>query len=290
MMPPPPNFNDTFSQFGMRGNQMQNQPAIDAVNTFSRGGRFNPSVPPSTTPSPDELGAPPTGGPTPGWTPDFQGPGDDNSFASRFAPFMRGQPGKPSEYTTAPYTDVGGATHQPNIPAGYETPFSADNPGGALTRGMRSGGSPPIMGGGDDTLTAADADIPFRPAGSFDPSAFNPSQFAPSSPFGSGGGVGGLRGGSGDLGSGTGTQMPPTQLPFFGGAGSGFGAPGSTANGGQFAGRGRLPALVGAPNDAYGNPFIQGNAPPHQLQGGPMGGGYGVGGLGQGTAFRRVGM
>jgi hypothetical protein len=227
----------------------------------------------------------------PGWAPDFQGPGDENSFANRFG-FRNA--GTPSEYTTSPYTNTGGQTFQPNIPAGYQTPFSADNPGGALTRQMRAGsGAPPVMNSssGEDTLTAQDANIPFGPRGSFDASAFSPSQYQPSSPFGSGQGVGGLRGGSGGLGTGTGTQMPPTQLPFFGGGGSGFGAPGSTANGGQYAGRGQYPALVGAPNDAYGNPFIQGNASPHARGATPMGGGFGLGGLdalGQGTGFRGV--
>ncbi len=219
-------------------------------------------------------------------------PGGGGDFQGRFGFGFRGA-GTPSEYTTSPYTDVSGTTHQPTIPAGYQTPFSADNPGGALGRGGFQGTRAPIMNAsdGEDTLTAQDAEIPFGPRGSFDPSAFSPGQYAPGSPFGSGAGVGGTRGGSGGLGTGAGTQMPPTQLPFFGGAGSGFDAPGSTQRGGMYAGSGRYPALVGAPNDAYGNPFIQGNAPPYARGAGQIGGGIGLGGLdalGQGTVYRGI--
>ena len=125
MMPPAPNFDQTFSSFRSGGDptptQIQNQPAINAVNQMSLGGRFNPSVPPSSPPSPEELG---TGGPTPGWNPGgdlsgrfgaapSSGAGSPGSFADRFAAGNYFQPGTPSEYATSPYTDVGGRTHQP---------------------------------------------------------------------------------------------------------------------------------------------------------------------------------
>ena len=104
-----------------------------------------------------------TGGPTPGWTPDFQGPGDENSFANRFAAGNYFGAGSPSEHITSPYTDAGGRTHQPQIPGGFQTPYSFDNPGGALGRGGSSGAQAPIMGDSGwepgesaDTLTAGD--------------------------------------------------------------------------------------------------------------------------------------
>lgn len=40
--------------------------------------------------------------------------------------------GTPSQYTTQPYTNTQGQTFQPNIPQGFQTPFSVDNPTGAL--------------------------------------------------------------------------------------------------------------------------------------------------------------
>jgi hypothetical protein len=54
-------------------------------------------------------------------------PAGGSQFADRFAPLMGGNPGTPSQYYTG--------TQYPNAqppPAGYQTPFSADNPGGAL--------------------------------------------------------------------------------------------------------------------------------------------------------------
>ena len=119
-----------------------------------------------------------------------------DSFADRFAAGNYFHPGTPSEYATAPYTDVARTTYQPGpIPPGVSTPFSADNPGGALGRGGFQGTQAPIMGAGsddepsEDTLTARDRAIG-QGSGGFYPTPFNPGQFAPSSPFGSGAGVG----------------------------------------------------------------------------------------------------
>jgi hypothetical protein len=122
--------------------------------------------------------------------------------------------GTPNQYTTEPYTDVGGTTHQPNIPPGYQSLFSADNPGGALPAGgFRSGGNPPIMNqGGDessDTLTASDraAAQPFPSGGA------SPFPFA-------GGYQGSMRDriaaaitGNSPLASGSPTVMQPTPAP-----------------------------------------------------------------------------
>ena len=282
MMPPAPNFNDTFSQVGMRSTptQMQNQPAIDQMLRFNGVGTGVSADAPATPPSPgadfNERFNIETSGVA----------GSPGSFADRFAGGNYFQPGQPSEYTTSPYEDTSGRVHQPSqLPPGFSSPYSFDNPGGALGRGGFQGSQAPIMNSseGADTLTAQDTDIPHRGftagTGSFDPSAFNPSQFAPGSPFGSGRGAR----------AGVGTINPSTSLPFFGGEGSGFGAPGSTQNGGLYAGRGRFPALIGAGQDTYGNPFIQGNAQPFAQSAGRMGGGIGLGGLdalGQGTIFR----
>ena len=119
-----------------------------------------------------------------------------NSFANRFAAGGYSQPGQPSEYTTSPYTSAQGQTYQPNIPSGYQTPFSADNPGGALTRQMRQNiGQAPIMNASQDEnpFEAGASHIgptmgPFMgatPGGGVGRGAA-PSGFAPSSPFAGG--------------------------------------------------------------------------------------------------------
>ena len=94
---------------------------------------YNPNTPPQGAAGtgvagnrggtlPWEVETAETGGPTPGWTPDFQGPGDENSFANRFAAGNYFGAGSPSEHITSPYTDAGGRTHQPQIPGGFQTP------------------------------------------------------------------------------------------------------------------------------------------------------------------------
>ena len=161
MMPPAPNFNDTFSQVGMHSTptQMQNQPAIDQMLRFNGVG---------TGVAPDTPAAPPSPGA------DFNErfnietsaiAGSPGTFADRFAPFMRGNPGTPSEYTTSPYEDASGRVHQPSpLPSSFSSPYSFDNPGGALGRGGFQGSQAPIMNSseGADTLTAQDTDIPHR--------------------------------------------------------------------------------------------------------------------------------
>ena len=69
--------------------------------------------------------------------------------------------------------------------------------------------------------------------------------------------------------------------PWIGG---GLGRPGTQG----YSPSGRYPALIGAPNDAYGNPFMSNNAPPYSIGAGRFGGGTGIGGLGQGTAFQPI--
>jgi hypothetical protein len=145
-------------------------------------------------------------------------PGSGDSFQSRFGMGFRNA-GTPNQYTTEPYTDVGGTTHQPNIPPGFQSLFSADNPGGALPGsgfrggGFHSGSNPPIMNaGGDessDTLTASDraAAQPFPSGGA------SPFPFA-------GGYQGSMRDriasvmtGNSPLASGSPTVMQPTPTP-----------------------------------------------------------------------------
>jgi hypothetical protein len=307
-------FDQTFSDVAW-----QNQSALNAVNQFSgRGtgvGAFD--VPPSNPPDQSLLGGGGRGvrdqitqtlvnggpgGTGTGGGIDYSGgmpPGDENSFANRFAAGRYFDPGHASQYTTQSYQDAEGREHAPSdLPPGYQSLFGVDNPGGALPpggfRGM--GRSPPIMNAGQDdmgasqdTLTGRDRAIGQGSGGGFQASAFDPGQYQQEGVFGSGAGVGGSRGGSGGLGTGTGTQLANTVPPFFGGEGSGFGALGSTQNGGQYAGRGHYPGLIGAANDAYGNAFIHGNAAAYAQDAGRMGGGIGLGGLdalGQGTVYR----
>jgi hypothetical protein len=133
-----PDFNHAFGQFpqGQTPTQAQNQPAIDAVNQFTgRGtgvGAFNT---PSSQPSQFDLahGA-------------F--PSSSGSFADRFAPVMGGNPGTPNQYYTG--SQYPGAQAPPR---GFQTPFSADNPGGALPVGWgphQPAGAPMMNAGGDD--------------------------------------------------------------------------------------------------------------------------------------------
>jgi hypothetical protein len=79
----------------------------------------------------------------------------------------------------------------------------------------------------------------------------------------------------------------PTTFPIPQLIGGGFEDLGSLQQGAQYAGRGKYPALVGAPVDQYGNPFIEGSAPPYGLDAGTFGGGTGIGGLG-GFAGMRI--
>jgi hypothetical protein len=286
-LPSPNPVEQGFNQFGFRGGQMDNQPAIDAVQAFNGVGTDQY---PYQMPSFDRnrmagalMGADGGGG-----SPFDQAhgafPEGGSQFADRFAAGGYFQPGAPSQYATQSYTDVDGITRQPGqLPSGYQSLFGVDNPGGALPVGGFRGLAPRIMGdGGEDGL------------GSFDPTAFNPQQYAPGSPFGSGAGVGGRAGGRGGIGSGTGTIMPETAYPTPQLAAGGFGNLGSLQQGAQFGGSrspgvlGQMPGFIGSAQDEYGNPFIEGNATPYALQAGRMGGGYGIGGLGQGTAFRRV--
>ena len=322
-LPSPNPVDQGFKQFGMYGTQMENQPAIDAVQAFNgvgtdqyphpmpsfRGrdvafagqppfqdydgagakGSFSPSpnnYPGGVNPLFRAMFGTDAGGASPFDFAHGEVAGGEGSFAQRFADGKYYQPGQPSQYATSPYTRHDGQTFQPGpLPPGFSPEFGVDQPNGALpVGGFRNLPKPQVMGAGGegdsaDTLTAHDASIPFGPGGGFDPSAFDPRQFAPGSPFGSGRGVGGWTSGSAAPGGGIGTIKPETSFPIPHPVGGGFEDLGSLQQTGQHGFPGRLPALVGSPVDEYGNPFIHGSAPPFATDTGTFGGGRGIGGL-----------
>ena len=98
--------------------------------------------------SPFATAGAPANGPYPnlGYNPGMQnyfatGGGTPN-FQDRFG---MGFPnaGTPSQYTASPYTNVQGQTFQPNLPAGSQQQFNADNPNGALNAGEQQRYAPP---------------------------------------------------------------------------------------------------------------------------------------------------
>ena len=162
-------------------------------------------------------------------------PGGGDNFQSRFGMGFRNA-GTPNQYTTSPYTDASGTTHQPNIPPGYQSLFSADNPRGALPGGGFRGIGPGIMNedwdpdDSADTLRPGDRTAP----GGFYGSAFDPAQFQP-------------RGGAGGMGSVA--AFNTYGLPGGGGMGA-FGGRG----GGLTTGMG----TIGGPAGGIGSDMLRG--------------------------------
>lgn len=171
-------------------------------------------------------------------TPFAGGAGSPGSFGDRFAAGGYFNPGTPSQHISSPYTSAQGRTVQPNIPPGFQTPFSADNPGGALPVAwgeQRSRGAPLMNASGwdtdesADTLTAGDRGI--RGSGFGAGASAVPYPYAGGQAF-PGGGVGspnptnqrdilasimsGSQGNAGaqNIGRGFGGASPPPMSPF----------------------------------------------------------------------------
>jgi hypothetical protein len=121
--------------------------------------------------------------------------------------------GTPNQYTSSPYTDASGVTHQPNTPSGFQSLFSADNPGGALPSGGLRGGSPSIMNQGDDessdTLTSADRAV----SQSFPSGGTSPFSFAGDYQGGMRDRIASTITGNSPLAGGSPTVMQPTPAP-----------------------------------------------------------------------------